>query len=52
MADADGCHRLRWPRRRLVTALPASPLHGMAARDDRDWAVIRQWADELAPALG
>lgn len=29
---------------RLIAALPASPLHGQPARDDRDWEAIREWA--------
>lgn len=36
---------------RLLVALPASPLHGMSARDLRDWAAIRAWANELADKL-
>jgi menaquinone-dependent protoporphyrinogen oxidase len=36
---------------RLLTALPASPLHGLGARDDRDWTAIHEWADDLAPTL-
>jgi menaquinone-dependent protoporphyrinogen oxidase len=38
-------------KERLLTALPASPLHALGARDARDWDAIHQWADELAPAL-
>lgn len=37
---------------RLIAALPASPLHGLPARDDRDWAAIAAWADTLPAALG
>jgi menaquinone-dependent protoporphyrinogen oxidase len=29
---------------KALTALPASPLHGRPARDDRDWSAIRDWA--------
>jgi menaquinone-dependent protoporphyrinogen oxidase len=29
---------------KMLTALPASPLHGEAAHDDRDWEVVRAWA--------
>lgn len=35
---------------RLITLPPASPLHGVAARDDRDWGVIRSWARNLQVA--
>jgi len=37
---------------RLLSALPASPLHGMAASDVRDWTAIRAWAGGLAQKLG
>ncbi len=33
---------------RLVTGLPASPLHQLPASDGRDWAAIRAWAGNLA----
>lgn len=36
---------------RLVTSLPASPLHGKPANDLRDWAAIRAWAGNLAAKL-
>jgi menaquinone-dependent protoporphyrinogen oxidase len=36
---------------RLITGLPASPLHGMLACDLRDWAAISAWADELVVKL-
>ena len=36
---------------RLLTKLPASPLHGMGACDDRDWEAITAWADMAADAL-
>ena len=43
--------RLRFADR-LLTKLPASPLHGTGARDDRDWDAIAVWADGVADALG
>jgi len=33
---------------KLLTKLPASPLHGLAAHDDRDWTAIGAWVDQLA----
>ena len=42
--------RLRLPDN-LLAALPASPLHGLPARDVRDWAAIRAWASGLAKTL-
>lgn len=41
---------------KMIAALPASPLHGVPAHDDRDWEAIRGWAREVgdqlrAPAL-
>lgn len=36
---------------RLLTILPASPLHGAPASDARDWTVIRAWAGSLAVQL-
>jgi menaquinone-dependent protoporphyrinogen oxidase len=36
---------------RLVAMLPASPLHGIPARDDRDWEAIRAWAESLPAAM-
>lgn len=36
---------------RLLTGLPASPLHGLGPRDERDWTAIRAWTDDLASAL-
>ena len=36
---------------RLVTKPPASPLHGLEAHDDRDWAAIGAWADDVSQAL-
>jgi menaquinone-dependent protoporphyrinogen oxidase len=35
---------------KLIAKVPASPLHGIPAHDDRDWAAIRAWAETL-PAL-
>lgn len=32
---------------RLITKPKASPLHGLAAHDDRDWKAIEQWATSL-----
>jgi menaquinone-dependent protoporphyrinogen oxidase len=32
---------------RLLTALPASPLHGIPAHDERDRAALERWADGL-----
>ncbi len=29
---------------KMIAALPASPLHGVPAHDDRDWEAIRAWA--------
>ncbi|MHB0977662.1 MAG: flavodoxin domain-containing protein [Candidatus Aquicultorales bacterium] len=36
---------------KLIAALPASPLHGVKARDDRDWDAIRNWTESLPAAL-
>jgi len=36
---------------RLIAALPASPLHGVGAHDDRDWDAIRAWAATLPGLL-
>ena len=36
---------------RMLAALPASPLHGEPAHDDRDWDAIRRWAREAARLL-
>ena len=38
-------------RDKMLTALPASPLHGEVAHDDRDWGAIRGWANALAELL-
>ena len=37
---------------RMIAALPASPLHGETAHDDRDWEAIRAWTRDLAGLLG
>jgi menaquinone-dependent protoporphyrinogen oxidase len=39
--------KLRFPDN-LLTVLPASPLHGRPASDERDWTAIRAWAGGLA----
>ncbi len=36
---------------RMIAALPASPLHGEIAHDERDWGAVRAWARELAGLL-
>ena len=36
---------------KMLMALPASPLHGKPASDNRDWNAIRTWADALPAAL-
>ncbi|MBN1660427.1 MAG: flavodoxin domain-containing protein [Anaerolineae bacterium] len=36
---------------RLLAALPASPLHGVPARDARDWAAIEAWARGVARSV-
>jgi menaquinone-dependent protoporphyrinogen oxidase len=36
---------------KLIAALPASPLHGETAHDERDWDAIRYWAGGLDPQL-
>ena len=33
---------------RMLAALPASPLHGEPAHDDRDWDAIRDWARDVS----
>jgi menaquinone-dependent protoporphyrinogen oxidase len=38
-------------RDRLLAALPASPLHGEPAHDERDWDAIRAWAREVSGGL-
>jgi menaquinone-dependent protoporphyrinogen oxidase len=42
--------RLRFADK-MLTALPASPLHGETAQDDRDWDGIRAWARMMVDAL-
>jgi menaquinone-dependent protoporphyrinogen oxidase len=42
--------KLRFPDS-LLTALPASPLHGMPVSDARDLAAVRTWASDLAAKL-
>ena len=39
-------------RDRMIAALPASPLHGETAHDDRDWEAIQVWTRDLAGLLG
>jgi menaquinone-dependent protoporphyrinogen oxidase len=36
---------------RMIAALPASPLHGEVAHDERDWVLVQGWAGSLAAAL-
>jgi menaquinone-dependent protoporphyrinogen oxidase len=36
---------------KMIAALPASPLHGEPAHDDRDWDVIRAWASGVSGRL-
>lgn len=36
---------------KLLAALPASPLHGVPARDARDWEAIEEWARGIARKL-
>ncbi|RJQ51638.1 MAG: flavodoxin [Actinobacteria bacterium] len=36
---------------KLVAILPASPLHGVGAHDERDWDAIGAWANGLPAAL-
>ena len=42
--------KLRFPDT-LITALPASPLHGLTFNDLRDWDAIRKWAEETALSI-
>jgi menaquinone-dependent protoporphyrinogen oxidase len=42
--------KLRFPDT-LITALPASPLHGLAFSDLRDWDAIRIWVEETALSI-
>lgn len=36
---------------KLIAALPASPLHGVGPKDERDWTTIHAWADKLPGLL-
>jgi menaquinone-dependent protoporphyrinogen oxidase len=36
---------------KMIAALPASPLHGETAHDDRDWEAIRGWARQTGAQL-
>jgi hypothetical protein len=36
---------------KLITMPPASPLHGLGPREDRDWDAIRSWATALPTLL-
>lgn len=36
---------------KLLAALPASPLHGKTASDNRNWGAIRAWASDLPARL-
>ena len=36
---------------KMIAALPASPLHGEAAHDERDWEAIRAWTAALPDQL-
>jgi len=36
---------------KMIAALPASPLHGETAHDERDWEAIRVWAREACGLL-
>jgi len=36
---------------KMIAALPASPLHGEAAHDERDWGAVLAWTRELADLL-
>jgi menaquinone-dependent protoporphyrinogen oxidase len=36
---------------KMIAALPASPLHGETAHDERDWEAIRVWAREASGLL-
>jgi menaquinone-dependent protoporphyrinogen oxidase len=37
---------------KMIAALPASPLHGETAHDERDWDAVRRWTCGLQAALG
>jgi menaquinone-dependent protoporphyrinogen oxidase len=32
---------------KLMAAMPATPLHGLSATDERDWQATRDWANDL-----
>jgi menaquinone-dependent protoporphyrinogen oxidase len=36
---------------KMIAALPASPLHGEVAHDERDWEAVKAWARELPGQL-
>jgi menaquinone-dependent protoporphyrinogen oxidase len=36
---------------KLIAAPPASPLHGLGARDDRDWGAIGEWAERMTQCV-
>jgi menaquinone-dependent protoporphyrinogen oxidase len=36
---------------KIITSLPASPLHGTPSSDMRNWTAIRTWARSLAAQL-
>ena len=36
---------------KMIAALPASPLHGETAHDDRDWEAIGVWSRKLVDLL-
>jgi menaquinone-dependent protoporphyrinogen oxidase len=38
-------------KHKMLAALPASPLHGEPAHDDRDWHAIRAWARDVSARL-
>ena len=42
--------RLNLPHK-LIASLPASPLHGVPAKDLRDWAAIQSWGKSLIMKL-
>jgi menaquinone-dependent protoporphyrinogen oxidase len=36
---------------KMIAALPASPLHGETAHDDRDWEAVGAWSGKLVELL-
>jgi menaquinone-dependent protoporphyrinogen oxidase len=36
---------------KMIAALPASPLHGEVAHDERDWETVGRWSGELRKLL-